>query len=227
MKTTSTILLLLAIGALGCKNSTDPNTPLLATHAAGTGSSFTYQSWEVDTATGQPVSGSTRTATYHVIASGISQQGKTNVSQFVIDTDISHPLFVNYESNGDISVFVQSGGYPGDKNVWETIPIASKGSQSYTTFDSVYSDGTRYTSADNFTYGGQETVTLAGHTFNAVKIAVTQSLNPPPSYGTSPGETIWFAPETGWIIKEDQPVYTSVTYKERGYHLELSSYTIK
>src|SRR5207253_2544034 len=62
--------------------------------------------------------------------------------------------FVNYKSNGDVSFFQGDSGNAGNRSGWFTLPLISKGIQSFTEFDTVI-DGERQTNIESWRHAGE------------------------------------------------------------------------
>src|SRR4051812_30811707 len=120
------VSLLLLIGLAACASSTSPNSYLM--RSPGAGSWFKYREDTIDTTTGQVVR--TEYGTDSVVATGLHYADKSNVSAIAKDghSDIN---YVCYELNGDISIRDSVSFEPDSDGVWNTLPLASKGTHSY------------------------------------------------------------------------------------------------
>ena len=186
----------------------------------GVGSIFVYHQWYIDTS--GMIAGSERYDTMTIIATGISFAGKHNVTQIVLATDTG---YLNYESNGDISMYRGSDGYPGGRSGWLTVPLSSKSTQSFTYIDSVdFGNGVHHVSTESSSYTGAQNIVLAGHTFNAktTRYVVTEDAL------IYDNETDWFDSQTGICIKIDMPpIRPNGTSFDDGAQWVLVSYNLK
>jgi hypothetical protein len=153
---------LLLIGA--CSQSTTPvTTQKVLIKDAKAGSVFLFSANSTDTS-GSNITIDESRYEFEITDSGLAVAGKTHVSR--IHTFNYIIGFFAPEPNGDISI--------GDSNsgviTWTTYPIATKGTITTPKVDSVSASGDTTIVTASRTYMGQEDVTLAGTTFNAIKV---------------------------------------------------------
>ena len=201
-----------------CHSSTGPNGGTLgssALHPASVGSSFTYSTYRVDSAGDYILPDVT---TLSVIANAITYEGKSNVTRYRFSD--GQWKFVNYEPNGNISVFAFA---------WAECPLTGGAPITTTLYDTL-SSGEIHKAELTCTYLGRENVTLAGQTFSTIKIldqlhtwtnGVLDADQPAP-------ETGWFASETGWFVKVTNPAVarTNGGFND-GSAMLLKSYVLK
>ncbi|SRR5579883_465477 len=212
-----TIGIIVAIA--GCTSSTGPGP--LAMVMPGVGSTFTYRGWAIDTATGRMRPGSDGLGTITVIAAHISYQGKTNVLELQLDT--FPPEYINYEPNGDLSIYFQAMGQPGAQDEWVTMPLVSGGQHKHVCSDITSASGERWRTVKTFTSAGPASITVSGHTYSSYGIGYQELYNST-LVDTS---TTWYDAATGMYIQEDEPVQFEAGFKIEGHHVELVSETLK
>ncbi|GEM_PF-3305485 len=213
------------IGGAGCKsNSSSPNGGGTTTLTIpGVGSVFVYDDYQTDTLTGAKIPSTEKFDTTTVIATHISFAGKTNVTQFRENAGGLNVSYMSYEPNGDVSFYVNSSGSPGSRSGWLTVPLASKGQQSFTEFDTI-NGGVHSMTVETLTYTGATTLTLAGNTFSAYTFNDQVLHNSSITYNNS---TDWFDAATGMVLQVDEPIIQPYGYKDRGSHFALISYSIR
>ena len=207
----------------GCSsNTTGPgsNTSAGSVTRPGVGSQYIRYNQFFDTA-GHSLPALAAYDTLYVIASGISYQGKTNVVEFRYGSEPTRALifYVNYESNGDIASYVDGQGSPGKRSGWEVLPLASKGTTSFTTYDS-----SGVSSVTRLTYAGEQHISEAGKTLDAL-VFDYQSLNSSPGGGSEVDATDYFSPSIGYYSKVVE--YYSEPAAVVGGTSDLVSYTLK
>lgn len=135
------------------------------------GKSFTIANYNTDTTRGERVAGSEDTATYTVQETGLTLLMKSNATYFKPDKSSWYRFYVNYETNGDVSVLSHFSG-PGMS--WSTLPIASKNA-----VDQVLVDSTMWHSPYDYyhvrvtstaTYEGTESIRIGGTDVTCVRI---------------------------------------------------------
>jgi hypothetical protein len=202
-----------------CSTSTSPNggTPFSsALHPAAVGSVFTYDTHRIDSSGGYA---STDVITLSVIANAIPYQGKSNVTHYQFSDGQSK--FVNYESNGNISIFTEV--------TWGECPMTG-GAPIITTWYDTLPSGDVQKAELTCSYAGRENVTLAGQAFNTIKIVdqLRRWTNGVLDDDQPAAETGWFATETGWFIKTTSPAVLRKNGPfNDGYAMLLKGYVLK
>jgi hypothetical protein len=211
----------LIASSLGCSNSSGPPTTSTVT-VPKVGSTFVLYKYELDS-TGAKISGTEKYDTVKVIASGITYQGKTNVNHF--HSSQNYEIFLNYESNGDISGYIDHYGSPGYRSGWGTLPLVGKGKNTIVTFDTTYANGSQERVTTSYTYTGEETVTLLNHDFRTQTLNFEESLQ---NGAHGPIEKDWVSSELGYLVKSRTPFGLSrYGTNNNGYYTELVSYVLK
>ena len=115
-------LVIIASLAAGCSSDSTSPAPPIHSVSPGVGSSFLYYAVTIDP-TGK-VTYTDMDTLYGdtVLAVGISQYGKTNVTQYTPNFLFQ---YVNYETNGNLSYYVNPGA--GETGQWITVPLDSMG----------------------------------------------------------------------------------------------------
>jgi hypothetical protein len=218
--------LILAAGAFcvilsGCASSTDP-TPSTTVKPPAANSQFYFTGGGVDS-TGALIASSVFSDTVVVVSTGQTFAGRSNV--LVTKLTNSAPLYYdNYESNGDVALYVDEGSGPGKHPGWLVLPNASKTTQSLTYFDTT--EGSAHiTKTQTATYQGTENVTLNGKTWTAAKVLVTTTF----SAGNSPApQTYWVVPELSGVIKIVTPFsHDASGASHNGFQLTMTGYQLK
>jgi hypothetical protein len=220
---------------VGCNSGTDTGGTSygnLAVTRPGVGSVFLLHDYALDSSDRPPdVYDEWDTAV--VASSGISYQGKTNVVVYKTTTyrnnSTSESLcYYNYESNGDISRYVD-GGSPSNPSGWETIPLASKGYTSFVVHDSTFLDSSGTSReqilTDEYLYTTQYVDTVAGAIFHAISLTYEQIPNgqkPWPYVGTDD-----WVPAIGFIVQSDRIASKPEADGAMIFIDELVSYTLK
>lgn len=134
----------------------------------GPGSSFTFDTWQVDTNGNTSVHSD---STYTIVSNSMSYMGKTNV--MAVRGPDGSVSYYNVAANGDISAYVDfSGSGAPMPSQWFTIPLGSKTEIKKTLFDS--SITTTYqglpvtlliTATSDAKYLGSPSITAAGKSF--------------------------------------------------------------
>ena len=205
-------LLLMAVAIvlwLCSDNTTNPSNVTVV--VPKTGSIFVYEEFETDSTTGDPIPSTADTITYKVTQSGVSFQGRSNVAVFTDLSDSTDGPQIAYESNGDVSLFMQlSQTGPG---IWLTMPISSKTESTVTVMDTSYTIGVitiRSTSKIKSEYIGTSTVMVKGQSVNVIQ--GRQSTISTYTVGTNASESImtadfYVAPSLGiWAKGTNSPI---------------------
>ena len=238
------IIITLALSAIflgGCKSNSTDNNPSNAISSARTGSTFIYHNYYIDTL-GAKITNDPNTAesidTVTVLATGISYQGKTNVTNFYNSGPDKGSYFLNYEASGDISlygeprvsgVFTLHGG-------WVTLPLAGLSSSTFVLADTVVKengkpDHRRY-ETETDTYIGNDNISVGQETLECIKIqSISVRDDTQGNFGSHNSDTtiIRIAKKTGYIA-EIEPS-TKVISLKNGYSARrmsvLLSYVLK
>ena len=232
LKHIASVLALLIVLASCSDKAVDPGT--ITVIQAKAGSTFTFDEYNTDTATGMPIAESRDTSVHTITRTGITFLGKSNVSEvsMLSSTDTS-TVYFNYEANGDISF-----GYPGfspASAIWVTYPISSKTSSTVTLIDTSYTFfGVTISAKTTLTssYVGTESMTINGQSVSVIKIKMT-SLTKTTTAGIPREDTsvtyIYIAPSLGYLAKVDQAPMTIPVLgtKSEGSYSALIRYTLK
>jgi hypothetical protein len=186
---TLAVVLAIAFCFVGCtSDSTSPTAIPVVPVSPGVGSSFLYYAVTID---------STGRITYidmdtlygdTVLATGISQFGKTNVTQF---TPNFLYQYVNYETNGDISYYVNPAA--GQTGTWITVPLDSIGTRA--SVDPNPDISTWYS------YTGQESLSLASTQFISESFNVYSDTTALGIQGIASIE--WYDTTTGVLLEQN------------------------
>ena len=189
----------------GCGSSTAPiSTPLVR---PGVGSLFFIHTYDLDS-NGAKRLGVEWFDTVTVLATGMSFQGRNNVSGFRWlndDSDIGH---VSYDANGDWSLFKESD----DRNRWITFQLSEKGSSSHQ-YDTTYLiANTPYhdRGSDTCSYIGEGVSVINGQSISVSKFRVVDRyLNAADDYT----EEDWIAPQLGfWVSSRGEKLMEVTGY---------------
>jgi len=190
-------------------NTTTPTTVTVV--QPKTGSTFTQEEFRTDTTTGAPIPSTRETFTYTLSRTGISFFGKSNVSELtnVEPTDTS-TIYFNYESNGDVSMFVHTSETDGE---WLLLPISSKTTSTVTVMDTtidVFGLQMKMKSTMTTSYAGTENFTVKGQAVSTMKIknVILSSVSFAGGNTESTSEaSFYFAPSLGYFTKMETPVF--------------------
>lgn len=231
------IIALLVIAVLAsCSNSTETET--ITTYQPKLGSTFTYDEYNIDTTKNERIPGSSDTTVGVFVLTGQTFRGKTNVSTVISSTKkgakLSYDtLYVNYETNNDISL-IDPSGFTSAK--WATIPLASKSPISVVLSDTTYIDDftgkvIHGTISLVSSYIGMETTTVKEKSFKVVKIKQLLTFKEESSGKTSTDTVtnyMYFAPSFGYMLKMETPVRTYESgEKEEGSVSSIIDYLLR
>ena len=229
-----TLFVILGVVLSSCSKSSNPTGPGTTTYVQPkAGSFFTYDEYQTDTTTGQPVPGTRDTSVQTFVQSGISYMGKTNVSEIVSASRMSHDTtYLNYESNGDLSVWGSSG--LSSTMSWLLLPTGSKTSNSITSDTTVTILGITTETKTVFTlaYVDDETMTIKGQSISVTKlkemITLTVTTAGVPATQTQ-SSFAYFAPSLGYLTKTETPVQVGIfsTGRQQGQLSTLFDFTEK
>lgn len=197
----------------GCDSGTNSG-PSLATVAPKAGSSYTYFSVELDSL-GRQIPGSDRMYTDSVMETDLSYEGKTRVmrvTRFENDFDRGDAYYC-FELNGDISAFIDFGGFFPFPSLWITYPVQSHQPKTYTVIDTtliVGGQSMHITTKVTLSNEGISSMTIHDSTLMLTKIKVVGSntITPDPenmSYSVI-GYT-YFAPSIGYVAQNHSDPY--------------------
>lgn len=166
----------------------------------GPGSSYTYDSWAVDT---NGNSGTHADSTFTIMSNSLSYQSKTNVIQVREPSgDIS---YYHMEANGDLSIFLDlaSGGLPAPSQ-WFTIPLGSHKSKTVPLYDTT-TQGFEVKIEAVSAYAGPSSIAANGKTFatdqGSLAIVTTITVAGLFTQTQSHIVSIWFAKQLGFYAK--------------------------
>ncbi len=172
-----------------CKSNSTSTNPAVPVHpvSPAVGSSFLYYSVRLDSIGDMIAVDSSTLYGDTVLAVGISQFGKTNVTQFTPNFLFQ---YVNYEANGNISYYkTPAAGQTGE---WIAVPMDSMG-----TYASMNPDPTTSTW---YTYTGPDEMNLAGRLFNAESFDIYSGLTLKGIQGIAVKE--WYDTATGILLEQ-------------------------
>ena len=181
--------------------------PTGATIVPKPGSMFAFNIYQMDSM-GVKVDGSDSPDTNVVIATGLTRFGKQNVSQisqFQPDAGATPDLFLNYESNGDISEWIASEQIDeGWTNAgWLSIPLSAtsgSGPTELVLLDTVVNGvSVRYTRG--YQSLGSEMLTLPAGTLATVKLQYHFNITRSTGYSASETQVAWYAPSLGMYVR--------------------------
>ncbi|MDP4200629.1 MAG: hypothetical protein Q8922_09385 [Bacteroidota bacterium] len=176
-------------------------------------------------------SGSSVPDTERIVAQHLNQFGKSDVTSYAAG---SLTRYAKYEINGDWSVYEdnrESGLWDGfaRKSLWKTYPIGSQATNTYTVFDSSYSNAQgliQGTLTEKYQYIQTEELAVAGVAVHCILIryTMTQSVT---NDNWQEVRTLWYAPALGWVVR-DEGHYTNITTNQQSYSFRmLKSFILK
>ena len=160
----------------------------------GAGSTFVFQYYQIDS-TGRVLSAIGHD-TETVTATGLSYHGKANV--FTTSCGFGAPEYCHIEANGDFS-FYRTGDLDERLEGWKTIPLSSKGVLTYRVQDLNNPGKIPVEHTISFANAGKKTLTLANHTFETIRMAVTDTRQ---GSTASKNSTCYYVPELGIEIED-------------------------
>jgi hypothetical protein len=202
----------------------------------GPGSSFTFDTWQVDTL---GVSSRHVDSIYTIVTNSLSFQGKTNVIE--VRGPSGDLTYYHVESNGDVSTFVDlSGGGVAPiplpvSSAWFTIPLGSKRTISNTLFDTTISVqgiplpiDAKIVSVGS--YVGSPSLTVAGKTFPTDEGALTVTASGSVGgfltlFSQSTAINIWFVKELAFYAKRQD--VTTLSQQGQPDQTSSSNYELK
>ncbi|MBI3259300.1 MAG: hypothetical protein HYZ54_07505 [Ignavibacteriae bacterium] len=207
-------LILFIVILTSCSNSVDNET--ITINQPKLGSNFTYDEYNTDTTKSERILGSSDTTVGVFVLTGQTYKGKTNVSTVISSTKkgsklLFDTLYINYETNNDISL-IDPSGFSSAK--WATIPLASKSQISVALSDTTYKD---YFTGELIhgtislvsSYIGKETMTVKGKSYSVVKIKQLLTFTEESSSETDTDivtNYLYFSPTFGYMLKMETPV---------------------
>ncbi len=130
-----------------------------------------------------------------VVASGISYRGKSNAVEYQWNSTTSAVTFINFESDGDISIYKDAAPL----GTWLTFPISTR-SATYASVDTTYVDNgksTRHWNRDTCTFVQDSVMVIQGQSLMVALIRVTQRYQ---QHGDDYIGSDWFAPAIGFWV---------------------------
>ncbi len=197
----------------GCKSASESPAPIhIVPVSPGVGSSFLYYAISIDSIENIMVD-SAKLYGDTVLAVGTSQFGKTNVTQF---TPNFLYQYVNYETNGNISYYVNPGA--GQTGTWITIPLDSMGTQA--------SVSPNPDSSTWFTATGQYPLDIGGVQYNSESFDVYSGSTAMGIQGITLNE--WYDTATGVLLQQNTlAVRDSAGLFGTGSGYEIAKFTVK
>ncbi|MFI5201218.1 MAG: hypothetical protein ACHQNE_02380 [Candidatus Kapaibacterium sp.] len=206
---------ILGIVFWGCSNPSGPSSNALV--RPGVGSFYIIHSYDFDS-TGAKIPGAEWYDTIRVIASGINYRGKTNVVEYKQDSSASSGGFINFESNGDLSIYKDATPL----GTWLTFPVMTKTTTSASVDTTYIENGitTHYWSKDTCSFISDSNFSIQTQSLPAEAFNVVQRY--PGGYDDYI-ENDWIVPAIGfWVSSRggyaDDP---------RGEQMSVISYSIK
>lgn len=230
IRTVSIVVIVILLGACSKDNPTTPSESITYTPPR-IGSSFHYSIYDTDTTTSLPITKSYDTTVHIFSNTEISYQGKNNVSK-IYETSpfFTNVTYLNYESNGDVSVYVDRGN---GEYIWLTLPMGSKTTKTLVFMDTtkiVSGVTTRSKYTSEASYVGTENLTIKGKSVSVLKMKLSNSFAETVN-GVTTTKTMavffYFAPSLGYYVKTEQPVQVAPwsDVKQEG-HEEILIYYI-
>jgi hypothetical protein len=177
------------------------------------GSSFLYYSITLDSVGTITSIDSAKLYGDTVLATGISQFGKTNVTQFTPNFIFQ---YVNYETNGNISYYVNPAA--GQTGEWITVPIDSMGTHG--SLDPNAADSTWYS------YTGIGALGLASQQFNAESFDIYSGPTALGIQGVTAKE--WYDTASGVLLEQNTlAVRDSAGQFGTGSGYEIAKFNLK
>jgi hypothetical protein len=207
-----TALAVIGLFAAGCKSDSTSPAPPIHSVSPGVGSSFLYYALTIDSI-GRVIVNMDTLYGDTVLATGISQYGKTNVTQYTPNFLFQ---YVNYETNGNLSYYVNPGA--GQTSQWITVPMDSMGTLG--SLDPNMADSTWYSAT------GVASLTLADQQFIAESFDVYSG---PAAMGIE-GLTLkeWYDTTTGVLLEQNTlAVRDSAGQFGTGKGFEIAKFTVK
>ncbi len=227
------LFIVLATFLSSCSKTDNPVTPGSSSFVQPkAGSSFTYDEYATDTTTAQPVPGSRDTSVQTIVQTGMTYNGKTNVTKIISVTSGNNDTsYINFESNGDLSVYINGLSIP---QKWFTFPTGSKSTNSVTLSDTtqdVFGVSIETKVVLTASFVDNETMTVKGQFLSVTKIkqafTITITTAGVPNI-QSQNSFLYFAPSIGYVTKSETPVSTDLSGAKAQGHLSiLFDYTLK
>jgi hypothetical protein len=205
------VLAITAFCFAGCSSDSTSPAPPIHSVSPGVGSSFLYYALTIDS-TGKVAVDMDTLYGDTVLAVGISQYGKTNVTQYSPNFLFQ---YVNYETNGNISYYDSAAGQTGQ---WITVPMDSMGT--FGSLDPNTADSTWYSAT------GVAPLTLNDLQFNAESFDIYSG---PAALGIQGVSGIeWFDTTTGVLLEQNTlAVRDSAGQFGTGKGFEIAKFTVK
>lgn len=228
-------LLLVLVSFLASCSKDNPVTPTGETYTKpNSGTTYTFADYNTDTTSGQPMNRDTTVMT--VVQTGMNFQGKTNVTKIIsVNHKSTDTLYINYESNNDLSIFelLRSGPYvltPG----WTTLPTGSKATTTIPLGDTSYTVSgitTTIKKSLDLSYTGESSLVIKGQSTKTVMVKVTfnYTVTTAGVPNSAPLEINFsLAPSLGFLAKMEAPVSNDGSGGKRpGSFSTLFDYTLK
>lgn len=211
------LILFCNLSIFGCaSDSTSPSTNTSSGRIPpAVGSTMIYHNWTLLDGSTTPAAESYDTV--YVIGTNISMAGKSHVVEFRYNVEPTGFNFVNYESNGDISIYYG----PQSINQWILIPLSSKGISTYLEQDSDLSSPAIKSTR---VYSGEEKLTFGGREFDAIAIVGERDMGDD-SNAIRTRINEWYDAATGITLK--QQYFSTQGTRTRTDSYELISSTLK
>ncbi len=211
---TLAVLLAIIFCYAGCASDSESPAPIhVVPVSPGVGSSFLYYALTLDSTGAITKVDSSMLYGDTVLAVGLSQFGKTNVTQF---TPNFLYQYVNYESDGDISYYMNPG--TGQMGTWITVPLDSMGTRA--SVDPNPANSTWYT------YTGQDPLNFIGQQFNSESFNIYSGSTTVGIQGISSIQ--WYDTTTGIILEQNTlATRDSVGQFGAGSGYEIAKFTVK
>ena len=236
----------------GCSYNPTPDYTPGKTVPAKSGTTYTFKNTPIDT-TGKPMPDSSYMTVDSVAETGLQLYGKNNVTH-IVSTNLKFGLstdnYINFESNGDVSIYTSSGigailaVFGINIPPWVTYPVQSHTTVSLKLFEDTVTIPNiplplDVVGSDTNSFVNTGTATASGKTmgvFNLKSVTPISGSTSPfpgikvPIFTTSQVRTISFAPSIGYYTDQLSNPMTNLPFGVpaiQGSDAVLVSYTLK
>lgn len=229
---------------VGCAYDPGANTLPGKTVAPKAGSTFTFKNVQIDTL-GKTIDSSAYTSRDSIMEIGTTYSGKTNVTHLSstdLKTGVKSDTYINYETNGDVSIFTGGGGqsiFGGTFPNWLTLTVQSHTTTTLKLIDTTISFllggvslPVHIVAIDTQKYVNNGTASVSGNTLPVINMSelIVATFNAILlSSSTTSITKIAFAPSIGYITDQRSEPTKGIfgTRASNGSETTLISYTLK